>query len=365
MSRKNLQVFVIFAVLVALTAGLLVRARHNYQLGTPGIKVAEIPMYGVFEKQTNILSPVSVPLPEAPLDYTSEPVHVSSVESQMLPPDTVYGRRLYRASDGLPMMISVVLMGTDRTSIHKPQYCLTGMGHSIISSEVITIPMTRPHRYDLQVMKLTTASERRTGDEGTRNVLSWMRAHPPRCYIYTSSTSVYAQTDGSVVTEESAAEPRNETSRILRETEELVLGQSHVPAIVLRTSGIYGPGRGHLFQQYLRGETVMRDNGSHYINMVHVEDVAGAIEHCLSNSVPDGLYNLTDDQPVTQRAFFEWLSMRLKKQMPPCAPADAKRKRGVTNKRVSNAKLRSTGCPFIFPSFREGYSEEMRRLGLI
>lgn len=164
MSRKNLQVFVIFAVLVALTAGLLVRARHNYQLGTPGIKVAEIPMYGVFEKQTNILSPVSVPLPEAPLDYTSEPVHVSSVESQMLPPDTVYGRRLYRASDGLPMMISVVLMGTDRTSIHKPQYCLTGMGHSIISSEVITIPMTRPHRYDLQVMKLTTASERRTGD---------------------------------------------------------------------------------------------------------------------------------------------------------------------------------------------------------
>lgn len=201
--------------------------------------------------------------------------------------------------------------------------------------------------------------------EGTRNVLSWMRAHPPRCYIYTSSTSVYAQTDGSVVTEESAAEPRNETSRILRETEELVLGQSHVPAIVLRTSGIYGPGRGHLFQQYLRGETVMRDNGSHYINMVHVEDVAGAIEHCLSNSVPDGLYNLTDDQPVTQRAFFEWLSMRLKKQMPPCAPADAKRKRGVTNKRVSNAKLRSTGYPFIFPSFREGYSEEMRRLGLI
>jgi hypothetical protein len=56
-----------------------------------------------------------------------------------------------------------VVMGTDRTSIHKPQYCLTGLGEQIVNSEVISIPITSPHRYDLKVMKLTTRSEQNLG----------------------------------------------------------------------------------------------------------------------------------------------------------------------------------------------------------
>jgi nucleoside-diphosphate-sugar epimerase len=199
---------------------------------------------------------------------------------------------------------------------------------------------------------------------GTQNILDWLRANPPRRYIYTSSTSVYAQTDGSVVTEQSPAEPESETSRILRETEDLLLAQNTVPSIILRVSGIYGPERGHLFKQYLRGEAVMRDDGSHFINMIHVNDVAGAIERCLVSGTPGEIYNLTDDEAVTQLEFFQWLSHRLRKPMPPKVPADPRRKRGVTNKRVSNAKLKLDTCyTFQFPTFREGYSAEMHRLG--
>src|SRR5688500_10816562 len=51
-------------------------------------------------------------------------------------------------------------MRTDRTSIHKPQYCLSGQGQQIVSSEVITIPISKPHPYELKAMKLTTRSER-------------------------------------------------------------------------------------------------------------------------------------------------------------------------------------------------------------
>src|ERR1051325_3991477 len=39
--------------------------------------------------------------------------------------------------------------------------------------------------------------------EGTENLLTWLRPHPPGKYLYTSSTSVYAQNDGSWVTEQS------------------------------------------------------------------------------------------------------------------------------------------------------------------
>jgi hypothetical protein len=162
--KKNIQIFVLFCILVGITALLLARSRTSYVLGKPGVNVADIPTYAVIENQTNVLSPVSVVLPEKPLDCVSQVLNITQGEVQMLPPDTVYGRRMYTASDGMNFMISVVLMGTDRTSIHKPQYCLTGQGETIIGSEVITIPISKPHPYDLKLMKLTTKNQHRLQD---------------------------------------------------------------------------------------------------------------------------------------------------------------------------------------------------------
>jgi nucleoside-diphosphate-sugar epimerase len=205
---------------------------------------------------------------------------------------------------------------------------------------------------------------RRVYLEGTRNILRWLSQSPPRTYIYTSSTSVYAQTDGSWVSEESAAEPDSPTSQVLIETEQELLRQSAIPATILRASGIYGPERGHVFKQFLRGEAMMRDDGESWINMIHVDDVAGAIAHLLESNSAPGVYNLSDDEPVTQRQFFAWLASKLNRLLPPSALADPQRKRGLTNKRVSNAKLKVTGYNFIYPTYREGYLAEMRRLGV-
>ena len=201
--------------------------------------------------------------------------------------------------------------------------------------------------------------------EGTRNIIRWLTTFPPRAYFYTSSTSVYAQIDGSWVTEESPVDPDSATSQILLQTEQELLAahrSSGVPAMVLRASGIYGPRRGHLFKQFLRGEATMRDDGSHWINMIHVGDLAAAIAHLIDHGKPGQIYNATDDEPVTQRDFFQWLRQRLNRPMPPTAPADPTRKRGLTNKRVSNAKLKSTGFHFTYPTFREGYAPELHNL---
>lgn len=203
--------------------------------------------------------------------------------------------------------------------------------------------------------------------EGTRNLLHWLSAAPPRVYLYTSSTSVYAQADGSWVSEESPAAPDSPTSQVLIEAEqELVKAhcETTFPSIIVRASGIYGPERGHLFKQFLSGEATMREDGNAWINMIHVEDLAAALAHLMAHGKPGEIYNATDDQPVTQRAFFHWLSDQLNRSMPPAAPADPNRKRGLTNKRISNVKLKSTGYQFKYPTFREGYFAEMRRLNL-
>src|SRR5207237_8571097 len=59
--------------------------------------------------------------------------------------------------------------------------------------------------------------------QGTSNLIEWLAPQPPKKFIYTSSTSVYGQIDGSVVEEGSATEPAAETAKMLVETERLLL----------------------------------------------------------------------------------------------------------------------------------------------
>ncbi|MSU40540.1 MAG: SDR family oxidoreductase [Pedosphaera sp.] len=205
--------------------------------------------------------------------------------------------------------------------------------------------------------------------EGTQNIIDWLAPQSPQKFIYTSSTSVYAQTDGEVVDESSATEPTGETSRLLVETERLLLDAARTcnfPAVILRVAGIYGPTRGHLFQQFLRDEARITGDGSRLLNMIHLDDVVGSIIAALERGRAGDVFNVADEEPVSQLEFFHWLAATLNKPLPPSAVEDAQRKRGVTNKRVSNARLKSAlGYTLKHATFREGYAAEMRRLGLI
>src|SRR6266446_3152588 len=78
--------------------------------------------------------------------------------------------------------------------------------------------------------------------EGSRNLIEWLSSAPPKKFVYTSSTSVYGQTDGSLVRENSVTEPASETSKLLVETEKVLLTaaqQRKFPAVILRVAGIY------------------------------------------------------------------------------------------------------------------------------
>lgn len=203
--------------------------------------------------------------------------------------------------------------------------------------------------------------------EGNRNLIAWLADSSLKKFIYTSSTSVYAQNDGSVVTERSPAEPDAATAKVLVETEKLLLAvaQNNFPAVILRVAGIYGPARGHSFKQFLRGEARIEGDGARWLNMIHRDDVIGCIIAALEHGRPGEIYNAADKEPVSQRDFFAWLAAELQKPMPPKIAADAEtgRKRGATNKRVSNAKLvAELKYRFQFPDFRSGYAAEIARL---
>lgn len=180
--------------------------------------------------------------------------------------------------------------------------------------------------------------------DGCRNLLE---RFPGVRLIFTSSSSVYAQTDGSLVTEESEAEPDRETGMILRETEDLVLAAG---GIVARLSGIYGPGRSVILKKFLNGEAVIEEDGRRFLNQIHRDDAARAVL-MLATEGGSGIYNVSDSEPMSQRACYEALAMIFGKDLPPSGPRDPNRKRGWTHKRVSNAKLRGVGWEPEFPSF--------------
>ena len=169
----------------------------------------------------------------------------------------------------------------------------------------------------------------------------------PRLLVFTGSTSVYAQTSGEWVHEGSATEPERETGRVLREAEEFVVAQG---GLVARLAGIYGPGRSVLLRKFFAGETVIEGDGGKWINQVHSDDIAAALVHLVSTG-HRGIFNVNDDEPLAQRAVYAWLAQRFGRALPPSGPPATDRKRGWTNKRVSNAKLRATGWRARYPSF--------------
>ena len=105
--------------------------------------------------------------------------------------------------------------------------------------------------------------------------------------------------------------------------------------------------------------------GERLINMIHRDDLVGVILAALKDARPGEIYNAVDDEPVAQIHFFRWLSETLGKWMPPFATEaeNAARKRGLTNKKVSNRKLKmELGYQFKYPTFRQGYTAEIQRL---
>ena len=183
--------------------------------------------------------------------------------------------------------------------------------------------------------------------EGTGHLL---KSFPDAKLLFVSSTSVYGQIDGSIVTEESATSPDRETSRILLEAEQTVL---RAGGCVTRLAGIYGPGRSVILKKLLTGTAVIEEDGRRFLNQIHRDDAASAIVHLLQNTpFPSGeIFNISDSHPMSQLECYQKLSAQFSLPLPPSGPKPENRKRAWTHKKVSNEKILTTDWKPNFPSF--------------
>ena len=145
--NRRILLFAIVALALMGGASLLLSQLNGRQtLSPPGVKTH--PLASSIRLEAD--------LPERVLDYTSSVLPVEKVVLEALPQDTSFGQRRYTAPDKFTTDLRVVLMGRDRTSMHKPQICLTGQGWRIneVASTETNLKVERPYPYDLPVVKL-------------------------------------------------------------------------------------------------------------------------------------------------------------------------------------------------------------------
>jgi len=199
---------------------------------------------------------------------------------------------------------------------------------------------------------------------------------PLTSLFFVSSTGVYHQNDDGWVDETSATEPKRFNGQLVLEGETCV--RSLPRGVVVRFSGIYGPGRTRLIDRVKANGPEVADDG--YTNRIHVEDCAGVLAHLCdlsgqSNLPATGqgsaedtaarlhdLYLASDSTPALRSEVFAYLAELLRiphgdgveNVVPETAPGSSA-KRIAGSKRCSNQRLLDTGYRFVYPGYREGY----------
>lgn len=154
--------WVVFAAALAMMAGTgawLKSLQGRQLLGKPGVKVGAIPIY---DEKGHRVAEQSILMPTDVMGLKSKGLPITTMELDALPKDTTFGRRYYQdPKSDFGVQVSVVLMGTDHTSIHQPQYCLYSQDWNVTDTERIQLHMSRPYSYNLPAIKLTASRQLR------------------------------------------------------------------------------------------------------------------------------------------------------------------------------------------------------------
>ncbi len=198
----------------------------------------------------------------------------------------------------------------------------------------------------------TEAEYRAIYVEGLARVLDVAVGRGLARVLFTSSTAVYGQDDGSWVDEASPAHPTRPTGAILREAEGL-LAAADGSGASLRLSGIYGPGRTWLVRRVAAREARVAapDAPPIYGNRIHRDDCAGALAHLLDLDALGPIYVGVDDDPAPLSDVHAFVAARLGVTLSEGPVGEG---RGG-NKRCRATALRASGWRPAVPSYRDGY----------
>ena len=181
----------------------------------------------------------------------------------------------------------------------------------------------------------------RTGSDSGESV-------PPRV-VLVSSTGVLGGGEGEVVTEETPPSPERDTARVLLAAEELA-AELFPGLVIVRPSGIYGPGRTSLIDRVRRGDALAHNRMT---NRIHRDDLVTVLQSVLESPEPPALLHAVDTEPALLGDVAAHIAGLLGVPVPPDSSTTSG---GAPRGKVLDASLmhRFVG-ELRYPTYREGY----------
>ena len=144
-------------------------------------------------------------------------------------------------------------------------------------------------------------------DSRTRNFIGQIQeAEKPVKIVYMSATSVYDGVSGAVITEESPVNPDSAMGKRRLDAERAFAqygAARNIPVVILRVSGIYGPGRLPLMQ-ISEGQPLLREEESGPSNRIHADDLAAICIKAAEKGVGGDIFNISDGHPSSMTSYF-------------------------------------------------------------
>ena len=183
--------------------------------------------------------------------------------------------------------------------------------------------------------------------------------------VYLSATSVYGNCGDELVDETRPPAPLNHTGRRRLDAEQqfLAWGAARgVPVVILRISGIYGPGRVPLQRIYDR-EPLLNEAEAGYTNRIHADDLAQVCLAALERGEAGDIFNVSDGETSRMTDYFNAISDLLQlPRLPQVSLAEARQAMSplmfgymTDSRRIDNRKmLEKLGIKLRYPTLREG-----------
>jgi nucleoside-diphosphate-sugar epimerase len=178
------------------------------------------------------------------------------------------------------------------------------------------MPVTLPGSY--VVLYTVAPSDKADNDVRLEKLLQLLQPAPQR-FVYISTTGVYGDHAGNLVTEDTPPQPNSNRAlrRLAAETLLHAWGDEHsVDIVILRVPGIYGPRRLGI-ERIRKGTAIMQESDANPGNRIHVDDLATCCIAALSNEVPVGIYNVGDGDFRSPTWFSNEVARQCKLEAPP------------------------------------------------
>lgn len=179
---------------------------------------------------------------------------------------------------------------------------------------------------------------------------------------YYSTVGVYGNFDGAWIDEGADCHPINKRSQWRVTVEQQwrdFAAEKHVPLLILRLAGIYGPGRSS-FDKLQSGKARRIIKPGQVFNRIHVDDI-GRVTALAAKQKLSGTFNLADNEPAPPQDLITHAAEMMDVAPPPAIPfEDAEmtpmaRSFYSDNKRVSNAAIKKAlDIELLYPTYREG-----------